>query len=88
MDVYPSIKFISLVLLILSVPGIIYLGKKYRALILILFTPLITALLLSLFRVLPFDSRIAVYGTWPLVFSGIAGIQAIQQWIPRYFHLL
>ncbi|MEO6456359.1 MAG: hypothetical protein ABIN97_19940 [Ginsengibacter sp.] len=84
-DVYPSIKFISLVLLILSVPGIIYLGKKYKSLILILFTPLITALLLSIFGVLPFDSRVAVYATWPLVFSGIAGIQALQQWIPRLF---
>lgn len=84
-DVYPSIKFISLILLILSVPGIIYLGKKYKSLILILFTPLITALLLSIFRVLPFDSRVAVYATWPLVFSGIAGIQALKQWIPRLF---
>ena len=52
---------------------------------LILFTPLITGLLLSLFKVLPFDSRIAVYATWPLVFSGIAGIQALQQWVPRFF---
>lgn len=84
-DVYPSIKFISLVLLIFSVPGIIYLSKKYKWLILILFTPLITALLLSIFKVLPFDSRVAVYATWPLVFSGIAGIQALQQWIPRLF---
>ncbi|MCY7310934.1 MAG: hypothetical protein LH619_09155 [Chitinophagaceae bacterium] len=84
-DVYPSIKFISVVLLILSVPGIIYLGKKYKSLVLILFTPLITALLLSIFRVLPFDSRVAVYATWPLVISGIAGIQALQKWIPRLF---
>jgi hypothetical protein len=84
-DVYPSIKYISLALLILSIPGIIYLGKKYKSFILILFTPLITALLLSIFRVLPFDSRVAVYATWPFVFSGIAGIQALQQWIPRLF---
>ena len=84
-DVYPSIQFISLALLIFSVPGIIYLSKKYKWCMPILFAPLITALLLSIFRVLPFDTRVAVYATWPLVFSGIAGIQAIQQWIPRLF---
>lgn len=84
-DVYLSIKFISLALLILSIPGIIYLRKKYKWCMLILFAPLITALLLSIFRVLPFDSRVAVYSTWPLVFSGMAGIQALQQWIPRLF---
>jgi hypothetical protein len=84
-DVYPSIQFISLLLLIFSVPGIIYLSKKYKWCMLILFAPLITALLLSIFRLLPFDSRVAVYATWPLLFSGIAGIQALQQWIPRTF---
>jgi len=84
-DVYPSIQFISLALLIFSVPGIIYLSKKYKWCMLILFAPLITALLLSIFRVLPFDSRVAVYATWPLVSSGIAGIKTLQQWIPRLF---
>ncbi len=85
LDVYPFIQFIALTLLILSVPGIIYLRKPYKSLTLVLFAPLCTALLLSIFRVLPFDSRVAVYATWPLVFSGIAGIQALQQWIPQLF---
>lgn len=84
-DVYPSITFISMALLIFSVPGIIYLSKNYKWYMLILFAPLIIALMLSIFRVLPFDSRVAVFATWPLVISGIAGIQALQQWLPRLF---
>jgi hypothetical protein len=34
-DVYPSIKFISLMLLIFSVPGLIFLSKKHKSVILI-----------------------------------------------------
>ena len=83
--VLPSIQFVSLALLILSIPGIIFLFKKHHSVVIILFAPLLTAFLLAALRILPFDQRVAVYATWPLVFSGIAGIEALRQWIPRLF---
>ena len=84
-SVTPQIKYVALALLLLSVPGIIYLIKNYKLLTLILFSPLITAVLLAAFRILPFEARVVVYATWPLVFSGFAGIEVLKQWLPRLF---
>jgi hypothetical protein len=84
-DTVPAIKYISLALVILSLPGLVYLFQKHKSVTIILFSPLCTAILLATFKVLPFDTRVALYATWPLLFSGIAGIQALQQWIPKLF---
>jgi len=84
-DTMPGIKYIALALVILSLPGLIYLFNKYKSVTIILFAPLCTAILLAIFKVLPFDTRVAVYATWPLLISGIAGIQALRQWIPKLF---
>ena len=62
-----------------------YLIKKYSSAILILFSPFIIALVLATFKILPFDSRVAVYATWPFIISGMAGICALQQWLPFLF---
>lgn len=80
---YPFVKVVSLLLMILSIPGIVYLVRKYTWIVAILFSPLLTAILLSAFKVLPFDTRVAVYATWPLVFSGMSGIVALGDWLPR-----
>lgn len=81
----PFIHIVADVLLLLSIPGIIFLVKKYSSAILILFCPLFIALLLASFKILPFDSRVGVYATWPCIISGIAGIYALQQWLPFLF---
>lgn len=76
------IKSIAAALLILSVPGLVFLARKYALITIILFAPLTIAIILATARVLPFDSRVAVYATWPLLISGIAGITALQNWFP------
>lgn len=76
----PLITSIAAALLILSVPGIIFLVRKYALVTVILFAPLLMAILLATARVLPFENRVAVYATWPLLISGIAGITALQSW--------
>jgi hypothetical protein len=81
----PSITILSKIILLLCVPGIIFLVKKYSYGILILFSPVIIALLLASFKILPFESRVAVYATWPFIISGIAGMCALQQWMPLFF---
>lgn len=81
-DTVPFITLIALSLLILSMPGIIFLARKYGSAILVLFAPFVVAILLATFRVLPFDGRVAIYATWPFVISGIAGIAALSEWLP------
>jgi hypothetical protein len=84
-DVFPSISLIAKLLLLLSIPGIVFLIKKHAAAILILFSPFIIAVLLATFKILPFENRVAIYATWPLIISGMAGIVALQQWLPFLF---
>jgi len=84
-DVVPPITIVSKILLLLSIPGIIFLSKKYKAATLILFSPLLVALFLSTARILPFDNRVSIYATWPFIISGIAGIAALHNWLPLLF---
>lgn len=81
----PQITIISNVLLLLSIPGILFLVKKYKVATLLLFSPLLVALFLATARILPFENRIAIYATWPFIISGIAGIIALQNWLPLIF---
>jgi hypothetical protein len=81
-DVIPQITIVSKVLLLLSIPGIIFLAKKYKAATLLLFSPLLVALLLATARILPFDNRVSIYATWPFIVSGIAGVAALENWLP------
>jgi len=84
-DVVPQITIVSKILLLFSIPGIIFLAKKYRAATLLLFSPLLVALFLATTRILPFDNRVSIYATWPFIISGIAGITALQNWFPLLF---
>ncbi|ULQ51318.1 hypothetical protein [Flavihumibacter fluvii] len=84
-DSVPLITIVSKVLLLLSIPGLIFLAKKYTAATLLLFSPLLVALFLATARILPFDNRVAIYATWPFIISGIAGIIALQNWLPILF---
>ncbi|MCG7857297.1 hypothetical protein MD537_09970 [Flavihumibacter sediminis] len=84
-DIIPFTSYIAWALMILSVPGLIYCSKKYGIATLLLFIPLITALLLSILRVLPFDNRVSLYATWPIFISGMAGINALGEWRPQIF---
>ncbi len=81
----PLIGLVAKALLFLSIPGIIFLIKKYSVDILILFSPLVVAVMLASFKILPFDSRVGVYASWPLIISGMAGIYALQHWLPIVF---
>lgn len=81
----PQITIIANILLLLSIPGIIFLIKKYGLATLILFSPLLIAILLASAKILPFDGRVAIYATWPFIISGIAGIGSLQVWWPFLF---
>jgi hypothetical protein len=84
-DVVPEINIVPKILLLLSIPGIIFLARKYKAACLLLFSPLLVALFLATVKILPFDNRVGIYATWPLIVSGIAGINALQNWLPLLF---
>ena len=84
-DIVPQITIVSKMLLLLSIPGIIFLAKKYKAATLLLFSPLLVALFLATARILPFDNRVSIYATWPFIISGIAGIMALQNSLPLVF---
>ena len=84
-DVVPQITIVSKVLLLLSIPGIVFLAKKYKVATLLLFSPLLVALFLATAKILPFDNRVSIYATWPVIISGIAGISALQNWLPVLF---
>ncbi len=80
------ISILSLALLILSLPGIIYLVKKDLYKTLILFSPLLIALALAALRLMPFANRVSLYASFPLLICSLAGIQALREWWPRIFH--
>lgn len=84
-EILPQTGYISWALLLLSIPGLIYLFKKNKEATVILLSPLIAALLLAIFRVLPFDGRVSIYATWPIIICGMAGIAALRHWFPRVF---
>lgn len=79
----PQLKYITWALLILSIPGILYLRKHFGITTVLLLAPVIVALTLAIFRVLPFDGRVSIYATWPFLVTGMAGITALTQWAPK-----
>jgi len=79
----PQLNYIAWALLILSVPGIFYLQKQFGMATTMLLAPVIVALALAIFRILPFDGRVSIYATWPFLVTGMAGIVAISQWVPK-----
>lgn len=79
----PQLKYIAWSLLILSIPGILYLRKQFGMATVMLLAPVIVALTLAIFRVLPFDGRVSIYATWPFLVSGMAGIITLTQWVPK-----
>jgi len=84
-----QIKFISilsLVLVVLSIPGLIYLAKKSTYKTLILFSPLLIALFLAIFRIMPFANRVSLYASFPFLITGIAAFQVLKEWKPRIFY--
>ena len=79
-DLLLAARMLGLLLLILSLPGILYLRKQTGIKTLLLFAPLIVALLLALFRQYPFANRVSFYASFPIIISGFAGMQALVQW--------
>jgi hypothetical protein len=74
-DIWPAIKIFSTVLLLLAVPGIIKLIANNKIKGLILLSPFFLAVLLSLFRILPYDTRVVLYASWPLLIAAVAGAE-------------
>ena len=74
---------ISSILILLSIPAAIYFIRRKSREALILFSPLAIALALAVAWLLPFDNRVAIYAVWPLLISGMAGLQAFAGWFPR-----
>lgn len=81
----PQTGYVAWALMLLSIPGLIYLFRQNKSTTVVLFAPLVTVLLLAIFRVLPFDGRVSIYATWPLIITGMAGIAALRQWVPQMF---
>ena len=81
----PQITLIAKVLLLLSIPGTIFLVRKHSIATLLLFSPVLIAIFLATARILPFDGRVAIYASWSIIISGIAGISAFQYWLPLLF---
>ena len=52
-DILPQLGYLAWAIMLLTVPGLIFLFKKDAAFTIILLSPLVTALLLSIFRVQP-----------------------------------
>ncbi|MDQ3277582.1 MAG: glycosyltransferase family 39 protein [Bacteroidota bacterium] len=84
-DLLPQTGYIAWALMLLSVPGLIYSFQQSTIATAVLLTPLLSALLLAMFQLLPFDGRVSVYATWPIVISGMTGIIALNSWLPKVF---
>lgn len=84
-DLLLAARWLGLFLLILSIPGLFYLRKQTGIKALLLFAPLIIALVLALLRQYPFANRVSFYAHFPIVISGMAGMQALVQWQPIVF---
>jgi len=84
-DLLFALRMLGLFLLILSVPGLFFLRKQTGIKALLLFTPLLIALALAFMRQYPFANRVGFYAHFPIVISGIAGLQALVQWRPLLF---
>ena len=84
-DIIPQLGYIAWAIFILSIPGTIFLLKQHGTLATVLLSPIIIALSLSIMRLLPFDGRVSIYATWPLLITGMAGVVALKQWAPKIF---
>lgn len=82
-DLLVGVRTVSFILLLLFVPGLVYLVKHQKYKTLFLFTPLIVALSLAAAYQYPFANRVAFYATFPIIIGGIAGLQALQIWWPK-----
>ncbi len=82
-DDIPQLRYIALALMILSIAGIVFIFKANTGQAMVLLTPFLIAVLLAIFRLLPFDGRVSIYATWPLIITGMAGITALAQWLPK-----
>jgi hypothetical protein len=84
-DIAPQLGYIAWALLALSIPGTIFLVKRSGVATLILFSPVIVALMLAILHVLPFNGRISIYASWPWIITGMAGVEALRIWAPKVF---
>lgn len=74
-DVWPAMKVFSTVLLLAAVPGIIKLIATNKIKGTILLSPFFLAVLLSLLRILPYDTRVVLYASWPFLIAAVAGAE-------------
>lgn len=81
-DLMLAVRITTLALLILSIPGIVYLKRKNGWQVTILFSTIIIALLLAITHQYPFTERISFYASFVWIISGMAGLQALATWIP------
>ena len=82
---FSPLAFVGSILSLFSIIGIIYWVNNKKENTLILFSPLLIALVLAVAHILPFDERVGLYASWPLIISGISGIACLQQWKPQIF---
>jgi hypothetical protein len=74
-DVWPAMKIFSTLLFLLAVTGGVQLFRNNKIKTCILLSPFFLAILLSLLRILPYDTRVALYASWPLLIAAFAGAE-------------
>lgn len=79
----PPLKQIAVTLAVLAVPGFVYLLQRDRWRAALLLTPLIGALIMATFQLLPFRHRVGLHATWPILVFALASFAALRARFPR-----
>ncbi|HEX4957531.1 MAG TPA: glycosyltransferase family 39 protein, partial [Lacibacter sp.] len=85
-DLWPAMTLFATVLFTLAIAGIIKLFATVKAKTFILLSPFFLAIVLSLLRILPYDTRVALYASWPLLIAAAYGAEWLSNMTLRKIH--
>lgn len=85
-DIWPVMTTFATILFVLGVVGIIRLFASSKAKCFIMLSPFFLAIILSLFRILPYDTRVALYASWPLLIVAAYGAEWLSSMTLRKIH--
>lgn len=85
-ELWPVMTLYATILFALAIAGIIKLFAISKAKTFIFLSPFFLAIVLSLFRILPYDTRVALYASWPLLIAAAYGAEWISNISFRKIH--
>lgn len=85
-DLWPAMTLFATILFVLAVTGSIKVFSSSKANAFIMLSPFFLAIVLSLFRILPYDTRVALYASWPLLIAAVAGAEWLSSISFRKIH--